>query len=316
MEINYETIINHLVKGGNKKNSCNKKHILSYSDTFPEKFSNIFQNKFYKYGITINDKNNNNISFYSSILTLLNKNYICFSFDEELEYIEKFKKYLQDTSKTFKLSVYLNKYLETNKLICKELTINDDIYYFQYIVEILDINILILNFNTVTYQIIYPDIECNPWKPTLILFNYCDFWEPILFDINSKRTFCYNDNIIKKVLTECNVSYYKDDLIKKKFKLNDNIQEIVNEITTDSNIIVEKIEKSELIKKSELIIENIQCEETFIKSSINTYDIITLNKMIKTELINICKIHNLKITTKLLKKDLIDIIIKNNIQSN
>jgi len=66
MEINYDLIIKHLVT--KKIQFSSKKHILIYSELFPEKFKNILQNKFYRYGI------NQNNSFYNSILTLLNKN--------------------------------------------------------------------------------------------------------------------------------------------------------------------------------------------------------------------------------------------------
>jgi hypothetical protein len=100
MEINYDLIMKYLVT--KKTLFASKKHILVYSDLFPDKFKNILQNKFYRYGINqnnlqginqnnlqginqnhlqgINQNNlqgiNQNNSFYSSILTLLNKNFI------------------------------------------------------------------------------------------------------------------------------------------------------------------------------------------------------------------------------------------------
>ena len=52
MEINYDLIFKYLVT--KKTIFASKKHILVYSDLFPEKFKNILQNKFYRYGINQN----------------------------------------------------------------------------------------------------------------------------------------------------------------------------------------------------------------------------------------------------------------------
>lgn len=337
MEINYDIIIKYLVK--NETSICSKKHILTYSDKFPFIFSNIFQNKFYRYGITVYDNKNINISFYSAILTLLNKNFISFSFDEELEYIFKFKNYILESAKTFTPSKYLKSYLDENKLTNKDLTNNLDIYYFQSIVEILDITILILDFENNEYNILYSDDECNPWKPLIILFNNKTFWEPILLDINSKRTFSYNENIIKKILSECDIKYYKGNMINKKYKLNNNLKEIVESLNDkiDINNKIDINEKKDITNKKNITnkkditnktniddktnINDIKDDNnikddndilnTFVKSTNNTYDTVSLNKLIKNDLIDICKSKNLKITTKMLKKELIDLIMNN-----
>jgi hypothetical protein len=75
MEINYDLIIKYLVT--KKTTFASKKHILVYSDLFPEKFKDFFQNKFYRYGI------NQTNSFYVSLLTLLNKHFITSTHDDE-----------------------------------------------------------------------------------------------------------------------------------------------------------------------------------------------------------------------------------------
>ena len=80
----------------------------------------------------------------------------------------------------------------------------------------------------IEYNILYPDSICNPWKPTIILANYKEFWEPIMFDTKSKRTFSYNDTIIKKILTETNIKYYNSELINKTVALNIDLKEILN----------------------------------------------------------------------------------------
>lgn len=291
MEINYDIIIKYLANNTSENNVFNnKKHILTYSDKFPTKFMEILQNKFYKYGITSMDDKNINISFYTSLLTLLNKKFISFTSDEEINYINNFKNFINEKIKTFIPSDSLKLYLEKNKLQKKDLSNNIDIYYIQTIVEILDINILILDFLNTEFFIVYPDSECNPWKPTLILANYNNLWEPIIFDLKSKRTFNMNDLYLKKILYETDIKYYNSKLINKNFILNDNLKDIVNKIIPS---------------------DNIEILDTFVKINTKTYDTTTLNKITKNELSDICKTKNIKINTKMIKKELIDLILNN-----
>ena len=84
MEINYDLIMKYLIT--KKTQFSSKKHILVYSDLFPDKFKNILQNKFYRYGV------NQNNSFYNTILTLLNKHFITNNTEEELTEVNDFKK--------------------------------------------------------------------------------------------------------------------------------------------------------------------------------------------------------------------------------
>ena len=114
MEINYDIIIKYLVT---KKNSfASKKHILIYSDLFPEKFKDLIQNKFYRYGINQYDAKNNNISFYTSLLTLLNKEFITYNNDEELNSINIFKKSIMESIDSFTFSNYTEELLSKNKI--------------------------------------------------------------------------------------------------------------------------------------------------------------------------------------------------------
>jgi hypothetical protein len=295
MEINYDTIIKYLTK--NLNTFSNKKNILTYSDKFCTKFSNLLQNKFYKYGITINDDKNKNISFYTSLLTLLNKDFVSFDNNEEINEINKFKIFINDSIKSFNPSIYLKNYLNENKLVNSDLLNNLDIYYFQTIVEIFDINMLILDFNDENIYTLYPDDEYNPWKPTLVFAKYNEWWEPIICELKTKRTFSYNDCQIKKLLTESKIEYYHKDIIKKEFKMNDNINNIINELKP---------------KETELEVDGDTLNNsTFIKVEKQGYDFITLNKLTKNDLSDICKTNNIKINTKMLKKELIDLIMNN-----
>jgi hypothetical protein len=294
MEISYDIIIKYLSKNNNEKiNFSNKKHIITYCDKFPDKFSNLLQSKFYKYGVTILNKNNVNISFYTSLLTLLNNKFLTFTFDEELEYLKKFKNNIKENIDSHVFSNYFENWLASNKIDKKDI-IDNITYCIQLLSEILNINILIFDFKNKNIKITYSDESCNPWKPTIILSKYDELWEPIMFD--SKRTFSYNDINIKKLLNDGEIEYYESDTINKKYILNENIKTLIDDIQ------IKFTQSAELFDST----------ETFIKIETKDNDEInTLNKKNKNELIDICKLKNIKVTTKMLKKEIIELILNN-----
>ena len=273
MEISYDIIIKHLSKN-DKKLFSNKKHILQHSDKFPDIFSALLQNKFYKYGVTIFDQHNINISLYMSILTLLNKEFITFSSEEELEYMNKFKGALKENYNTFS---------------------NDAVQNIQLLCDTLDCTIIIFDFKNKNFKIAYSNDVCNPWKPIFLLANYEDLWEPIMSD--SKRTFSYNHLAIKKILLDGNIEYLNNTKI---YTLNENIKEYIDEIIQETNDLLEtfmnKKELDPFINKKELDKSN---------------ELTLLNKKTKNELLEICKTKNIKVNTKMLKKELVDLIINN-----
>jgi hypothetical protein len=209
---------------------------------------------------------------------------------EELEGLNIFKEFLNNKLNSFTPSNYLLLELEKNKLKTTDLTNNIDNLYFQYIVEILNINLLIFDFENEEIYSMYPDQKLNPWKPILLLAKYKDWWEPIINEIKSKRLFSYNDNQIKKILNENKIKYY---LNTREYKINDNLMDIINDLKPKDNIHVNKKEDS---------------NETFIKCENNENE---LNKLTKNQLSDMCKSKNIKITTKMLKKELIDLILNN-----
>jgi hypothetical protein len=279
MEISYEIIIKYLSKTNNENiNFIDKKHILTYSDTFSKKFSNLLQNKFYKYGITTHI-NKINVSFYTSLLTIINDDFITLTDDEEIIVINKFKNEI--ISNLFPNSI--------EKLLLTKKDIIDDIRYnIQLIADYFDINILILDFKNDNIKISYYDEICNPWKPIIILANYDNNWEPIMYD--SKKMFSYNDINIKKILLDQDIEYYNKDILNKKYILNENIKDIIEDIQT----------------------QIYASSETFIKNKPLENDNFTiLNKKNKSELVELCKSKNIKVTTKLIKKELIELILNN-----
>ena len=260
MEINSDLIIKYLVT--KKTTFASKKHILVYSDLFPEKFKDFFQNKFYRYGINQTD------SFYVSLLTLLNKHFITSTHDDEKYEVNQFKKSINE----YDIHEHLLGKINTNIM---------DKNHVQLLSYILDINFLIFDFKNEDINVIFPlqeTEECNPYKPTLLIANYEEFYEPIINEVDNKKIFSFNDQIIKKI--------YHFIQSNKNIKLKDNISNIINEFNPKKN-------------------DN----QTFIK--INEYDSNKLLKLTKKDLQVILDKKNIKVNiTKMLKKDIVDLIIK------
>ena len=275
MEINYDLIMKYLVT--KKIQFSSKKHILVYSDLFPEKFKAILQNKFYRYGV------NQNNSFYNTLLTLLNKHFITNNNDEEILETNNFKKALSKALVDFNLPNYLN-------FIDKKTVFNNiNEFHIQIISEMLSINFIIFDFKNEIIKLIHTSDICNPYRPTLLIANYDEFYEPIIYETDNKKIFSYNDLIIKKIYNS-ELEIYPS--LNKTFKLQDILKEILlNEFTTDTNV------ENQVFTKEE------------IKTKDPDYTQSKLNKMVKKELEEILDKKKIKYSSKMLKKDLIDLIL-------
>ena len=257
MDINYETIIKYLVIDKQKSKFASNKHILIYSNLFPAVFNELLQNKFYRYGVTQLNLKNENISLFMSLGTLLNKNFITFDNNEELEFYNEFINEL-------KIS-------------------NVDILLLESITKLLDINLLIFDFKSEQINAVYPDLVMNPWKPTFLLANYEQQWEPIIYDINFKRSFSYNDQYIKKIYSNYKIIYLGKN---KEFQIIDNIKEIIESLKQQQEVFINK--------------DSVDYKKKY-------------NKMTKEELMKIIQSKNIQnITIKTLKNVMIDAIIANN----
>jgi hypothetical protein len=280
MEINYETIISYLSKNNSKNINTipfiTQKNINTYvkplvstshEETstvidFPVVFKNVLTENFFRYGITVYDNENNNISFWSAIITLLDKQYIFpLSYTHtESEIINQFKTQLIDLYNPKLLCDYINQYDKND--IKERFKLNPDFIVIQYIVEVLDINIIIFDFITETIKAVYPQDIMNPWKQTILLANYNLFWEPIMCKKskgNIIRLFDYNNQVFKKIINS-NITYLNDTIIKKKFQFINNIQTL---ITNEECILKQK----KLIKDNKLdIIEPSSFESKDSKS--------------------------------------------------
>ena len=160
------------------------------------------------------------------------------------------------------------------------------------IIKQLDINIIIFDFKNNKILMEYNNDFYNPWKPTIFLANYDEWWEPIvckdtkIFSFSSPKAHILKNNILNQTITRINGEYVN---------INDNFHEIIKmegftkplELSDDDN--------------------HAEYNEAFI--STEKPNKTTLNKMKKDELIDLCKKLKKSINiSKPTKKDLIDLI--------
>jgi hypothetical protein len=211
-------------------------------------FNKIFDDTFYRYGINNNDEQSNNISLKSSILYCLDENY----------------------------------HNVSSKQISNLITKNDIINC----VKELKINIIIFDFKNNKISSEYFGDFFNPWRPTILLANYQEYYEPIvtkeckIFSFSS-----YKNNILKNnILSQQIYKYNTDDLIN----INDNFKEILELENFNKPVYTESFTSSE--------------EEVYNKTK--------LDKMKKDELIQLCTKLNKSINiSRPTKKDLVEIIL-------
>ena len=310
-EITYDMIIKYLVKTERKDPFITKKSIFCYADNFPDKFKELFTDKFYRYGVTIFDKETipNNISFWSSVLTLLDKNFMIQIDNDDIVMINEFKNQLLE---------HYPKRHHIDKIDMREhLKLNPDNETIYYICKVLGINVIIFNFETIEFSSIHVDTKLNPWKPTLLLAQYGVNWEPIM-NIKSKgttqRTFDYNDSIMRKILE--NLNFYDDinEIVsqeKKKLK-NKNVPVDVPTIPTE-----QVLENNHVKEVQEVIIDDGEVktddEEMNVMITMHAFNYTKsqINKMKLGELMELGNKLKVDIGKRPTRATLIDLILSN-----
>lgn len=266
MEITYDLIIKYL--SDNIKNDIENIYISTSHNTLCNNFTlkfNTLLNNFSRYGIINYDSNNNNISFWSSILTLLDDKFNMSIDNDENTKIALFKTNLIDKYTKSKLFFKNNNKNDMREL----LKINPDIYILQYISDILNYTFIIFDIKEDIINIIYRSSILDHNDPILLFTKYDNLWEPIINNQTSQRIFIYSDDIIQKILYESDIKYFSNEICNKilEFNFNDNVK-------TKTDI---KINKTKLTKmKINEIIE--LCKE---------YNYIIPEKYNKNILINI-----------------------------
>jgi len=258
MEIDYNLIIKYLVKDKEAmkpkltiNNFTTQKNICNYSVNFPDKFRKLLSENFYRYGVLMYDNNKNNISLWSSLLTLIDDNFNVPFKNDENEFIINFKNQLVEK---YKKSNLFFKNIDKND-IREKFRMDPDIYVLQYIVDILDFNIIIWDFSSENIYSVYHKDKFNPFKSSIMLAKFNNLWEPIMA-VKSKgiiqRIFDNNDLFFKNIYSSDLISYFQSDIINKSFLLFD-INDIINK---EFNKDINKEKKEEYKDKKEEYKEN------------------------------------------------------------
>lgn len=249
MDINYDIIIKYLCKKNSikkeqdenqepeiqeeipkltRKTFSTQKSIFNYATNFPDKFKDLLTDKFYRYGVTTYDMEKNNVSFWASLLTLIDKNFLIPYNNDELSMISMFKNNIIDMYKKSMLSSFLKEFDKND--IRERFKLEPDVHILQYVVDILDVNFMIFNFETETIESIFKKDMMNPWKQTLMFAKYDNLWEPIML-IKAKgttqRLVDYNNMNFKKIIANEKLTYFEGDKIKKDYICYDNINDVV-----------------------------------------------------------------------------------------
>ena len=260
MEINYATIIDYLNPESNigntihgiestQSDSIKTKNIISNLDFLDSSIFKILQkdNKFHKLGVTNKmnfDNNIINVSFFSSILSLIDENYVVLDEHEEKSYIRNFitkiKEEIVKSSFKFELKYKFPKTVLMDRIL--DLKFEDTIIY-QVIVQILDINLIIfsdLNKNEKGFKTLFPEFTMNPWKPTLLMFKNGNSFEPIMSE--RKKLFSFSDSFIKELFTTnfSSIEYLNSKFLDKEFSINDDFNQTLDEFILESNSIIDE----------------------------------------------------------------------------
>jgi hypothetical protein len=261
---------------------------------FPDKFKFLSTN-FYKCGVTIYDNKNNNISFWTSFLTLIDDKYNVNIDKDELSIIGEFKN-----------NILMNKKTIDPFIIRDKINKEPDEFVLQFIIDIMDINFIIFDFKTTNINVLYHKKEMNPLKNIFMFAKYDNFWEPILLKNNNNsidRIFNYSNNDIKNILIQPDIKYFGST---KEVNINTNIDKII------------KNEKYKLCKNKSN--ENIFVKEEIINNIIvdnkySDFNKTKLTKMKNSELINIINELKLEMPPKVLKATMVEIIL-NHLNNN
>ncbi|VVU95182.1 hypothetical protein CPAV1605_907 [seawater metagenome] len=254
-QITYQVIIDYLSQSQSKENSIGdfptKENIIVNSKDFNKKIRKFFNKNYFRYGVLSYDNEQNNISFFSSLLLCLDEQFLTFNKANRLQYITSFKNKLKNdytNDKLYKKFGYKRFNIDSG-VIFEEIANNVSIYVMQLVVDYLDINIIIFNFDDFKRYGIYAGEIMNTFRPTL-LFGYGNgYFEPIF--TNKKKYFCSNDKVMKKLIVNNIYKYGNNE--KTLIGLNNDIYHMINDLmgSEDSNVPVAVVNQNNEINQFE-----------------------------------------------------------------
>lgn len=289
MDLNYKTIIEYLSENNNKVNFPIKQNIMRYANYFENNFSKLLTKDFYLYGIQIYDDLQNNISLWSSILFLLEKRFLTMDKNQKITYIDLInKQFIEFIKNNYKNFINKRKFSRNFAMdILRKKDFNPLI--LELISYSLNLNIIIFNFQDDKVNVINSEDIFNPWKSTILLGKYQEYWEPICNSNN--KLFNYSNNCIKEILNG-EVYYFESEYLDRDYTLVDNLNELYIENKIKSNDSESSEENKMFIKKNQLKLNKTK-----------------LRKMKKIDIINIIKEFNYEINVNQNKIDLINCIL-------
>ena len=289
MDLNYKTIIEYLSDNNGGTVFPIKKNIMRYSNYFDNKFSSMFSEDFYMYGVQTYDKNRNNISLWSSIIYLLDKKFLIMDNDQQVNFINLIKKqfieYVKNNYRKFKNKKKFSRNFSMDILLKNEF----NPIMLELISFCFDINILIFNFKEEKIFAVNSDEFYNPYKSTILLANYNEYFEPICS--KTSKLFTYSNSFLEKILND-EVEYYESEYLDKDFTLVDNLNELY-ENQSDNNESEESSDNNNM----------------FIKNNSLNLNKTKLRKMKKNEIIQLINEFNYQVNVNQTKDNLINDIL-------
>ena len=224
-----------------------KENIIQHSKEF-NKFTNIFDNSFYKQGIYNDEK----LSPYISVLYCIDQDYNMYTSDDI-----------------------------KNKAIMLKQTCNNNIYN---IVKKIKLNIIIFDFNNESITAVYDGNYFNPYISTIFISKNNEYWEPIInndtkmFSYSSVKSNVFKYNILTKDINCIN--------LHQTFCIMDNIIEIMEfeELENNDDTFITQSEIKNNLSKTALT--KMKKDELFNLCSELGIDI-SNKKIIKKELIEL-----------------------------
>ena len=291
--MNYDLIIKYLSK--QKSFTTNKGE---YNNNFPEKFKD---NTFYRYGITTYNNDKLNISFWSSLLTILDKSFIIPIDNDELYLVKKFIDDIVDKKTHVDMK-------ERVKLVPNS-------QVFEFVADVLNINLLFLDFKNLTFNVIYPNLYLNPWNKICILAKNDDLFEPVMSKEN--RYFTFDNDIIKNLFLNNHITYFDNIkeyiLLDTKEKVQEKEDEASVKINTKYKKTLELVDNIKVVKTNKIndeitsTVQNNKIEKILVDySHLNKTK---LNKMKMDELSELYNKLKLEKNNKMLKADMINNIL-------
>ena len=317
MEITYDLIIEYLTSSKNSDTNTNFPNKRNLMVNLTEScFAKYFNKNYYRYGVLIFDSIQNNISFFSSLLSLINNNFISLTKYEQNKVIYLLKDFILNkfNQKDFYKKHNFNTTGIMKGIIKEEIKTKVTPIVIQTTVEIFKINIIIFNFINKQKYIFYPGTSFDVFRPTILMAQKNDYFEPII--ANDTKIFTINNKIIKKLMNK-KFKYPILGKLEKKVYISFNLMENIDNLLNNSNINVVTLKSDN--ESNVITLKSDNESDVITLKSDNESDVITLKSDNESDVITLKSDNESDVNT--LKSDNESdvskfIVIKNNDESD